>query len=128
MCLSLVLCHQSSRSPPQQRRRVIGVDYSGIIESAQAIVKANKLDHIVTLIRGKMEEVALPDGLEGVDIIISEWMGYFLFYESMLDTVLFARDKFLRPGGLVFPNKATLYFAAIEDEEYKASKIECERV
>ena len=26
-----------------------------------------------------------------VDIIISEWMGYCLFYESMLDSVLFAR-------------------------------------
>jgi len=33
-----------------------------------------------------------------VDIIISEWMGYFLFYESMLDTVLVARDKFLVRG------------------------------
>jgi len=30
-----------------------------------------------------------------VDIIISEWMGYFLLYESMLDTVLVARDKYL---------------------------------
>jgi hypothetical protein len=30
-----------------------------------------------------------------VDIIISEWMGYFLLYESMLDTVLYARDKWL---------------------------------
>ena len=28
-----------------------------------------------------------------MDIIISEWMGYCLFYESMLDTVLYARDK-----------------------------------
>jgi len=40
-----------------------------------------------------MEEVELP--VKEVDIIISEWMGYFLLYESMLDTVLFARDKFL---------------------------------
>jgi hypothetical protein len=34
-----------------------------------------------------------------VDIIISEWMGYFLLYESMLDTVIWARDKWLKPGG-----------------------------
>jgi protein arginine N-methyltransferase 1 len=32
-----------------------------------------------------MEEVNLP--FPKVDIIISEWMGYFLLYESMLDTV-----------------------------------------
>jgi len=47
----------------------------------------------ITLIKGKMEEVELP--VEKVDIIISEWMGYFLLYESMLDTVLVARDKYL---------------------------------
>ncbi len=39
-----------------------------------------------------------------MDIIISEWMGYFLLYESMLDTVLFARDKWLQPGGLGIQN------------------------
>lgn len=48
---------------------------------------------VVTIIKGKVEEVDLP--VEGVDIIISEWMGYCLFYESMLNTVLYARDKWL---------------------------------
>ena len=46
-----------------------------------------------------MEEVELP--VPQVDIIISEWMGYFLLYEAMLDSVLFARDKYLAPGGKV---------------------------
>jgi hypothetical protein len=32
-------------------------------------------------------------------------MGYCLFYESMLDTVLYARDKWLKPGGLMFPDR-----------------------
>ena len=48
---------------------------------------------VITLIKGKIEEVDLP--VDKVDIIISEWMGYCLLYESMLDTVLFARDKWL---------------------------------
>lgn len=48
---------------------------------------------VITLIKGKIEEVELP--VDKVDIIISEWMGYCLLYESMLDTVLFARDKWL---------------------------------
>ena len=50
---------------------------------------------VVTLVRGKVEEVQLPDGIEKVDIIVSEWMGYCLFYESMLNTVIYARDKWL---------------------------------
>ena len=51
------------------------------------------LHPVITLIKGKVEEVELP--VPKVDIIISEWMGYFLLYESMLDTVLVARDKWL---------------------------------
>lgn len=43
----------------------------------------------------------------------------------MLDTVLVARDKYLKPGGMLFPDKATIYIAAIEDEDYKAEKINC---
>jgi protein arginine N-methyltransferase 1 len=68
-----------------------------------------------------MEEIELP--VKQVDIIISEWMGYFLLYESMLDSVLYARDKYLVPGGLMFPDEATMYLAGIEDEEYKEEKI-----
>ena len=30
-------------------------------------------------------------------MIVSEWMGYALLYESMLDSVLIARDRFLKP-------------------------------
>lgn len=48
---------------------------------------------MVSIIKGKVEEVELP--VEKVDIIISEWMGYCLFYESMLNTVIYARDKWL---------------------------------
>ena len=44
----------------------------------------------ITLEQGKIE-VTLP--VEKEDIIISERMGYCLFYESMLNSVLFARDK-----------------------------------
>lgn len=61
-----------------------------------------------------------------MDIIISEWMGYFLLYESMLDTVIYARDRWLKEGGLMLPDKATLMVGAIEDEQYKKEKIDCE--
>ena len=43
----------------------------------------------------------------------------------MLDTVLLARDKYLKKDGLIFPDTATLYLAAIEDQEYKDEKINC---
>lgn len=96
---------------------------STIIEKAKEIVEVNGLSDKITLLQGKMEEVELP--FPKVDIIISEWMGYFLLYESMLDTVLYARDKYLAPNGLIFPDKATIFMAGIEDGEYKDEKIGC---
>jgi len=104
-------------------KMVIGVDMSSIVDHAKQIVKDNKLDDVVTIIRGKVEEISLPEGVDKVDIIISEWMGYCLFYESMLDTVLYARDKWLAEGGLMFPDRANLYITGIEDRQYKDDKI-----
>ncbi|KAJ5477136.1 Protein arginine N-methyltransferase 1 [Penicillium diatomitis] len=102
-------------------KHVIGVDMSSIIVKAREIVAVNGLSDKITLLQGKMEEVHLP--FPKVDIIISEWMGYFLLYESMLDTVLYARDTYLAADGKIFPDKATMYVAAIEDGEYKDDKI-----
>lgn len=102
-------------------KHVYGVECSKIAESAAKIVETNNLKDSVTIIKGKMEEVVLP--VDKVDIIISEWMGYCLLYESMLETVLYARDKWLAEDGLLFPDKGTMFICAIEDREYKESKI-----
>jgi protein arginine N-methyltransferase 1 len=107
-------------------KHVIGVDMSTIIEKAREIVAANGMSDKITLVQGKMEEVVLP--FPKVDIIVSEWMGYFLLYESMLDTVLYARDRYLNKGGLIFPDKATIFMAGIEDGDYKEEKIGCKFV
>lgn len=37
-----------------------------------------------------------------VDVIISEWMGYFLLRESMFDSVICARDRWLKPTGVMY--------------------------
>ncbi|KAG8056511.1 hypothetical protein GUJ93_ZPchr0002g24183 [Zizania palustris] len=78
---------------------------------------------VITVIQGKVEEIELP--VQKVDVIISEWMGYFLLFENMLNTVLYARDKWLADGGVVLPDKASLHITTIGDAEYKEDKIEC---
>lgn len=102
-------------------KKVYAVECSKIVDQARVIVEANGFADIIQVKESKVEELDLP---EKVDIIISEWMGYFLFYESMLDTVLFARDKWLKPDGLMFPDKCNLYLCAIEDAHYKSEKID----
>jgi protein arginine N-methyltransferase 1 len=80
-------------------KHVYAIDMANIIDKSKLIVAENNLSDKITCIKGKMEDIELP--VDKVDIIISEWMGYFLLYEGMLDTVIAARDKWLVPDGLV---------------------------
>jgi predicted RNA methylase len=80
-------------------KHVYGIEFADIADYAKEIVRKNNLSNKITIIKSKVEEAFLP--VKKVDIIISEWMGYFLLYESMLDTVLYARDKWLNKDGFV---------------------------
>ncbi|KZT35410.1 S-adenosyl-L-methionine-dependent methyltransferase, partial [Sistotremastrum suecicum HHB10207 ss-3] len=101
--------------------KVYAVDASDIAVKAEKIVKENGLENVITVIRGKVEDIVLP--VEKVDIIISEWMGYALLYESMLDSVLHARDRFLKPGGLLAPSESRMMFSLCEAKEVKKERI-----
>lgn len=71
------------------------------------------LSHVYTIlqvIHSRVEDVILPNNTK-VDAIVSEWMGFYLLHEGMLDSVLFARDKFLNEGGEMFPETAVIYIA-----------------
>ncbi|XP_006854005.2 probable protein arginine N-methyltransferase 1 [Amborella trichopoda] len=103
-------------------KHVYAVECSLMADMAKEIVQVNGYADVITVLKGKVEEIVLP--VPHVDIIISEWMGYFLLFENMLNTVLYARDKWLITDGIVLPDKASLYLTAIEDSEYKEDKIE----
>ncbi|KAL7260088.1 hypothetical protein ACSBR1_005868 [Camellia fascicularis] len=103
-------------------KHVYAVECSQMADMAQEIVKVNGFSDVITVLKGKVEEIELP--VAQVDIIISEWMGYFLLFENMLNTVLYARDKWLVNNGVVLPDKASLCLTAIEDADYKEDKIE----
>jgi type I protein arginine methyltransferase len=101
--------------------KVIAVDNSSIIRKAEANIRANHLDHIITCVRGRIEDVTLS--VDSVDIIISEWMGYCLLFEAMLDSVIWARDRYLKPNGLMVPSHCTLYIAPVSDPVYVAENV-----
>ena len=97
-------------------KHVYAVDASEIALVARKVVETNNLSDTITVFHGKMEDLELP---EKVDVIISEWMGYFLIFERMLDSVLFARDRWLKPDGILLPSHARLSVCAIEDFDYE---------
>ncbi|KAL2876785.1 Ribosomal protein arginine N-methyltransferase rmt3 [Colletotrichum sp. CLE4] len=97
-------------------KQVFAVDKSDIIDKARENVFNNGLTDKVTCIRGRVEDISLP--VDQVDIIISEWMGYCLLYEAMMNSVLIARDRFLKPDGLIAPSISTIWVAPVSDPEY----------
>lgn len=94
--------------------KVTGIDMSEVIYHAMDIVKENKMEKSVRLCKGRLEDT---DFEEKFDFIVSEWMGYFLLFEGMLDSVLYARDNHLNPGGFLLPNRCTMHICALEDIE-----------
>lgn len=92
--------------------KVYAIEASDMAVEAEKVISSNGMSSRITVIHGKVEEVELP---EKVDVIVSEWMGYFLLYESMLQSVILARDKWLKKDGIMLPNIASLYLAPIDN-------------
>ena len=103
-------------------KKVYAVDNADIAYFAMDIVKQAGYSDKIQVIKGKIEDVKeIKAG--SIDIIISEWMGYFLLYESMLDSIISVRDKYLKKGGTIWPNRAQIFVAALEDERFYKEKV-----
>ena len=86
------------------------------------IVELNDEEGVIEVVEGRAEEVDI--GNVKVDIMISEWMGFYLLHESMLDSVILAREKHLDEDGIMFPSHATIYAAPVQMEEWVQVKAE----
>jgi protein arginine N-methyltransferase 1 len=89
--------------------RVFAVDRSSMLEAAQQVFADNGCTRIESW-AGDGDTVELPDK---VDVLVSEWMGHFLFAESMLEPLLRLRDAYLRPGGRMIPASCSLHVALV---------------
>ncbi|KAL6657167.1 hypothetical protein ACP70R_004947 [Stipagrostis hirtigluma subsp. patula] len=95
-------------------RHVYAVEASEMAEHAQRLISGNpSLGQRITVIKGKVEEVELP---EKADILISEPMGTLLVNERMLESYVIARDRFLAPDGKLFPTTGRIHMAPFSDE------------
>eukprot|EP01043_Picozoa_sp_COSAG02_P034015 COSAG02_NODE_2355_length_9073_cov_3.811901_3_plen_744_part_00 len=100
--------------------KVYAIEASTIAEVCRSLVEANGLSGVIEVVHGTVEGVELP---EQADVLISEPMGFMLFHEQMLDSFVLAREKFLRPGGKVFPTKGTMYCGPVCDAEMHSEQV-----
>jgi len=101
--------------------KVYAVEASPMVGLLREIVELNNENGVVEVIHGKAEDIKLPDQ---VDIIVSEWMGFYLLHESMLDSVIKARDIHLNDDGIMFPSHATIHAAPIQLNSYIKDNID----
>lgn len=91
-------------------KKVYSVEASNVAKLAVENVKHNNLEHIIDVHQIKIEDFKLEgDDQRQIDIIVSEWMGFYLLHEGMLDSVLLARDRFLVENGQMFPQSASIH-------------------
>jgi predicted RNA methylase len=100
--------------------RVYAVERTSAAVLAQELAAANGAAEIIEVIHGDITGVELP---ERVDVIVSEWLGGFGIDEGMLAPVIAARDRWLKPGGVMIPRLVTAQAALVRDR-YLAEMVE----
>ena len=100
-------------------KKVFAVEASPLADVLREIVEINDEEGVIEVIHGKAEEIELDTK---VDIIVSEWMGFYLLHESMLDSVIAARDKHLHDEGIMLPSHASILAAPVQLDTWVAEQ------
>jgi SAM-dependent methyltransferase len=96
-------------------KRVYAVERTRMANLARQIVKANAVEDCVKVIRGDIQTATLP---ERVDVIVSEWLGGYGVDENMLPLVILARDRWLKRGGTMLPERVSAWMAPAWDKDF----------
>ena len=92
--------------------RVYAVERTSVAVLAQDLAEANGFGEVIEVIHGDLMDIELP---EKVDVIVSEWLGGFGIDEGMLVPVIVARDRWLKPGGVMIPGSVTAWAGLVHD-------------
>ena len=79
---------------------VVGVDLV-------SVPKCEGVDDVQFVIGKPIQKAKLP--IKKFDVVVSEWMGPALYQENVIDMFLYARDKYLKPGGALLPDMGSIY-------------------
>jgi SAM-dependent methyltransferase len=95
-------------------KKVHAIECTQIIKEAEVIAIRNNLHEKIDFFHGDANAFRMRSK---ADIIISEWIGYFVMEEYMYQAFQVVRDRYLRQGGKVIPSKVRMYLAPVEDAD-----------
>jgi hypothetical protein len=103
-------------------KQVYLVDPSPVTQIARKIVNSNGLSDRVSCIQKPIGQAHLP---QKVDIIVSVFTGNFLLQEDLLPALFLARDRFLKPSGVMLPDSAEMHIVPVSAAELFEENIAC---
>jgi protein arginine N-methyltransferase 1 len=102
--LSLLACRHGAL-------RVYAVEPSNAIAVARDIARANGMADRIEFIQAMSTAVTLP---EPVHVVASDLHGVLPLLEQLVPSLIDARDRLLRPGGVLIPQCETLWAALVD--------------
>ena len=98
-------------------KHVYAIEASSMAEVVRDMAEANGFLDRMTIVNQMLQNVTtevIPE--KSVDVLISETLSHLIFNEKGCEGLFVARDRFLKPGGIMMPDTATLHLAPWSDE------------
>ena len=92
-------------------RRVYAVEPAAVIEVAKELAAANGFTDRVHFIQAMSTSIDLP---ERVDVVVSDVHGVLPLFEGSVVSILDARNRFLKPGGVIIPMRKTVFVSLVK--------------
>jgi protein arginine N-methyltransferase 1 len=92
-------------------RRVYAIEPDDAIQVARQIAAANRYAERIEFIRALSTQITLP---ERADVIVSDLGGILPWFKHHISSIVDARKRFLAPGGVLVPQRDTLYATVVE--------------
>jgi len=91
-------------------RTVYAIDHAEIIDVAKRVAEHNRITNVEFL---ELNSKGFAPA-ERLDHIVQEQIGWCLFEENMVATLVDLRDRVLKPGGRILPNRFDLFIEPVQ--------------
>jgi protein arginine N-methyltransferase 1 len=102
-------------------RRVYAIEPETAIEAARESAAINGYSDRIVFIQDISTRVTLP---EQVDILFSDLRGILPLHNHHFESIIDARTRFLKPGGIQIPQRDTLFVAPVDAPDIYQNTIE----
>jgi len=95
-------------------RQVFAIEPANVIQISREIARVAGVADRITFIQELSTAVELP---ERADVIVSDLRGLLPLFQQLIPSIIDARERLLKPGGVLIPDIDTLWAGPVEDPD-----------